>query len=141
LNLICTFTLNDIKEHNTENQDVPNTYICTLRFPCSRRQIILAIRDRANIINYSHSIRSITVWPDWANFFPLCDCFLLAVFFKLQKSTKFFGCFVPQKRFVCINLTKMSWVAFFAIFSTNSSGHPDHKANQAFFTSPTHKLF
>jgi hypothetical protein len=47
-------------------------------------------------------------------------------FFLLQKSTNFFGCFVPQKRFVCINLTKMSWVAFFAIFSTNSSGHPEH---------------
>jgi hypothetical protein len=46
--------------------------------------------------------------------------FTLGSFLKITQETKLFGYFFSAKLIV----TKMGWATFWAIFFTNSSGHP-----------------
>jgi hypothetical protein len=59
------------------------------------------------------------VWPDWANFCLLSNCFLGPVFFNLQKRYKFFWPLYPRLK-LCINFDQKRlglWRTFWATFS------------------------
>jgi hypothetical protein len=57
-------------------------------------------------------------WPDWANFRPLVDCLLWAVFKTERCSPKFlsYALFSQEKIMHTFILQKMVWATFWAIF-------------------------
>jgi hypothetical protein len=56
-------------------------------------------------------------WPDWANFRALGDCFLWAVFWKLQKKHRYLYCLCPRKKLRIKCDEKWVGLTFLAIFS------------------------
>jgi hypothetical protein len=60
--------------------------------------------------------RTHSEWQDLANFRPLGDCFLWAVFWKLYKWPTLLGYFLHGYGYASI-LTKLYWASFWAIFS------------------------
>jgi hypothetical protein len=56
-------------------------------------------------------------WPDWTNFRPFRDCFLLAVFWKLQKWATFFGQLFSTVKIMPQIRPNMDWATFWVIFS------------------------
>jgi hypothetical protein len=63
-------------------------------------------------------------WPDRANFRLQVDCFLWSVFRKLRTEAKFFSTFFYAKSCPLILTKKVGLATFWAIFFTDSSGHP-----------------
>jgi hypothetical protein len=54
-------------------------------------------------------------WPDWANFRPVGDGLLRAVFVKLKKSPKILDHFFPSLWIICDE--KLCWATFWATLS------------------------
>jgi hypothetical protein len=72
--------------------------------------------------------RSLSGWPDWANFRPLDDCFLRANFL-LHKKPKFLHYFFYTEEIVYELLQKTVWFVILNDFFANSSGDPGSQYN------------
>jgi hypothetical protein len=91
-------------------------YVCSTRFLCSKAlRVFIVITNPSYGTTVAYNVdRGSAGWPDWANFRPWANSFILGIFLKITQ-------------IVWLH----TWATFWAIFLTKTSGHPVERILEA----------